>query len=319
MRWNRGGPAWLASLQWKEMFSALVTHWRFVWLVTASMLAGAINAMAGGGSFLSFPAMLGVGVPPIEANATNTVALWPGQLTSLATLRGDVQRTLLPVVVAASVAGGVAGAEVLLHTRQRTFLHLIPWLLLSGALIFGVSGPVSRWLRTRSAKGSLEHHEEQPIHLWVLFAMLFPVCFYIGFFGGGGGGPGDDCAGATRHGEDAPAQRDESGSSYLFQPVRHLYLHPARAHPVALLPGLHAVRGRRRIRRGTLRTKDERRHPACRSSLDRRRDRRLFLLETGLSVVMANLLLTQSALRSPQRPILQRLVEQQGKRSSYES
>ena len=169
------------------MVSALVTHWRFVWLVAASMLAGAMNAMAGGGSFLSFPAMLGVGVPPIEANATNTVALWPGQLTSLATLRGDVRRSLLPVVVGTSIAGGVAGAEVLLNTRQLTFLHLIPWLLLIGALIFGVSGPVSRWLRVRSAKGSVEHHAEPAISRFVLVVMLFPVCFYIGYFGAGGG------------------------------------------------------------------------------------------------------------------------------------
>ena len=163
------------------------THWRFVWLVAASMLAGIMNAMAGGGSFLSFPAMLGVGVPPIEANATNTVALWPGQLTSLATLRGDVQRNLLPVMVGTSIAGGVTGAEVLLHTRQLTFLHMIPWLLLIGALIFGISGPVSRWLRMRSAKGSAEHHVEPAINLFVLFVLLFPVCFYIGYFGAGGG------------------------------------------------------------------------------------------------------------------------------------
>ena len=183
----RGRAAQDTSLQWKLMLSAFETHWRFVWLVAASMLAGAMNAMAGGGSFLSFPAMLGVGVPPIEANATNTVALWPGQLTSLATLRGDVQRTLLPVVVGTSIGGGVTGAEVLLHTRQLTFLHLIPWLLLSGALIFGISGPVSRWLRMRSAQGSAKHHEEPPINLVVLFVMLFPVCFYIGYFGAGGG------------------------------------------------------------------------------------------------------------------------------------
>jgi len=61
-------------------------HWdgRVVWLFVASLIAGALNAMAGGGSFLSFPALLNVGVLPIQANATNTVALWPGQLTSIA-------------------------------------------------------------------------------------------------------------------------------------------------------------------------------------------------------------------------------------------
>jgi uncharacterized membrane protein YfcA len=169
------------------MISAISNHWRFLWLVAASLIAGVMNAMAGGGSFLSFPAMLGVGVPPIEANATNTVALWPGQLTSLATLRGDVRRSLLPVVLITSLAGGVIGAEVLLHTAQVTFLRLLPWLLLTGALIFGVSGRISRWLRARSQHAVQKHHAEPPIHAAALFFAMFPVCFYIGYFGAGGG------------------------------------------------------------------------------------------------------------------------------------
>ncbi len=168
------------------MFSPFTTHWHFVWLVTASLLAGTMNAMAGGGSFLSFPAMLGMGVPPIEANATNTVALWPGQLTSLFTLRGDVRRSLLPVVLTTSLVGGVGGAEVLLHTAQRTFLHLIPWLLLTGALIFGVSGRISKWLRGRAVDHHLPHVEPH-INLVALAFALLPVCFYIGYFGAGGG------------------------------------------------------------------------------------------------------------------------------------
>ena len=169
------------------MISAIGMHWRFLWLVAASLIAGIMNAMAGGGSFISFPAMLGMGVPPIEANATNTVALWPGQLTSLATLRDDVRRSLLPVVLISSLLGGVAGAEILLHTRQVTFLHLLPWLLLTGALIFGVSGRISRWLRAREAHAVEEHHQEPQINPLALFAALFPVCFYIGYFGAGGG------------------------------------------------------------------------------------------------------------------------------------
>jgi uncharacterized membrane protein YfcA len=165
------------------MLSGFNSHWHYLWLVLASFLAGVMNAMAGGGSFLSFPAMLSMGVLPIQANATNTVALWPGQLTSLATLKSDVRKDLLPVVALTSILGGVMGATVLLHTRQVTFLHLIPWLLLTGALIFGISGPVSRWLRARSA---VPHAERKPKYL-LLFCALFPVCFYIGYFGAGGG------------------------------------------------------------------------------------------------------------------------------------
>src|SRR6201994_2583490 len=97
-----------------------IPHLQYIWLVAASTIAGVMNAMAGGGSFVSFPAMLGMGVPPVQANATNTVALWPGQLTSLATLRGDVRRDLIFPIATSCLLGGVAGAEVLLHTKHRT-------------------------------------------------------------------------------------------------------------------------------------------------------------------------------------------------------
>jgi hypothetical protein len=154
-----------------------------LWLVAASFIGGAMNAMAGGGSFISFPAMLAIGVPPIQANATNTVALWPGQLTSVWALRGDLRRDLVAVVASASVLGGVGGAVVLLHTRQVTFLHLVPWLLLVASLLFGISGAVSRWLRERS-----EHpHLPRTPSMLPLFCTLFPVCFYIGYFGAGAG------------------------------------------------------------------------------------------------------------------------------------
>ena len=165
-------------------FSA-VPHLRFLWLITASLIAGVMNAMAGGGSFISFPAMLGMGVAPVQANATNTVALWPGQLTALTTLRGDVRRDILPTVLGTCAVGGVAGAEVLLHTQQRTFLHLIPWLILGGTVIFGISGPVSRWLRKRAGESRAEG--ERPLPLIPLALALFPITFYIGYFGAGGG------------------------------------------------------------------------------------------------------------------------------------
>ena len=159
-----------------------IHHERYAWLVAASTIAGVMNAMAGGGSFLSFPAMLGMGVPPVQANATNTVALWPGQLTSLSAA-DDVRRDILPTVIATCVVGGVSGAEVLLHTRQRTFLHLIPWLILIGTAIFGVSGRLSKWMRRRSA----HQHAQPPIRVLPLALALFPICFYIGYFGAGGG------------------------------------------------------------------------------------------------------------------------------------
>ena len=165
------------------MLTSLSSHLSVIWLVIASFIAGVMNAMAGGGSFISFPAMLGVGVPPVQANATNTVALWPGQLTSVWALRSDVRRDIMLPIALASVGGGITGAVVLLSTRQMTFLHMVPWLLLGASLIFGISGPVSRWLRRRSAEPHV-HHTPAPIPL---FVALFPICFYIGYFGAGGG------------------------------------------------------------------------------------------------------------------------------------
>ena len=165
------------------MLSSLNAHWHFVWLVAASFLAGVMNAMAGGGSFISFPAMLSMGLAPIQANATNTVALWPGQVTSIVALRRDLRKNLLPVVLGAAVLGGVSGAVILLHTKQRTFMHLVPWLLLVASLLFGISGPVSQWLKERST----HPHEDKKLPLVPLFLVLLPVCFYIGYFGAGAG------------------------------------------------------------------------------------------------------------------------------------
>lgn len=165
------------------MISSLSAHASYLWLVAASFIAGVMNALAGGGSFISFPALLAIGVLPIQANATNTVALWPGQLTSVWALRTDLRRDLLAVVVAASVLGGTGGAIVLLNTRQRTFMHLVPWLLLTASLLFWISGPVSRWLRRRSAT---PHAARTPAML-PLFLAIIPVTFYIGYFGAGAG------------------------------------------------------------------------------------------------------------------------------------
>jgi uncharacterized membrane protein YfcA len=158
--------------------------WQHAWLVIASFLAGVLNAMAGGGSFLSFPALLGVGVLPIQANATNTVALWPGQFTSIAAYWQDLKanlRLVLPVCSAA-LLGGVVGAVILLHTGQTTFLHLVPWLLLVASGLFAVSGPVSAWLRGKRV--SAEGAKPNLVPLWIAVAV---VCVYIGFFGAGAG------------------------------------------------------------------------------------------------------------------------------------
>jgi uncharacterized membrane protein YfcA len=169
-------------------FSSLLLQidWRWLWLSVAAFLAGVLNAVAGGGSFLLFPAMLGMKMLPVQANATNTVALWPGQLTSVAAYRDDIRknrRLALPMGLAGLI-GGTAGAVVLLNTPQTTFLHLVPWLLLVAATIFALTGPVTRWLaRRNNAAGNAAH----PRRLLYVSLATVVVCFYIGYFGAGAG------------------------------------------------------------------------------------------------------------------------------------
>jgi uncharacterized membrane protein YfcA len=169
-----------------------LVHWQSLWLVVAAFLAGMLNAVAGGGSFLLFPAMLGTGMLPVHANATNTVALWPGQLTSIAAYRDDMRRHLrLAVFMAiAGLIGGTSGALVLLNTPQGTFMALVPWLLLIAAVIFALSRPITRWLdarkvaiHTRQATTPAPHRPNRTL----VFLFTVCVCFYIGYFGAGGG------------------------------------------------------------------------------------------------------------------------------------
>jgi uncharacterized membrane protein YfcA len=165
-------------------------NWQWIWLTVAAFLAGVLNAVAGGGSFLLFPAILGMKVLPVQANATNTVALWPGQLTSVAAYRDDIRKNLrlaIPMAIAGLI-GGTAGAIVLLNTPQETFLNLVPWLLLIAAVIFALSGPVSRWLEHRKfVRSQTPADRERRPKTVAVFLCTSVVCFYIGYFGAGAG------------------------------------------------------------------------------------------------------------------------------------
>jgi uncharacterized protein len=146
------------------------------------VVSGAMNAVAGGGSFLTFPALLLAGVPPIQANATNTIALWPGVLGSIGAyrneLRGEEARRVLGSLLATGLAGGLLGAVTLLVTPQQTFLRLIPWLLLSATLLFAFSHKITR---------ALKPHGEAALSTRGGAAAQFFVAFYIGYFGAGAG------------------------------------------------------------------------------------------------------------------------------------
>ncbi len=157
-----------------------------VLLFSVCIISGALNSVAGGGSFLSFPVLLFTGVPPIQANATNTAALWPGTVASAgayrAELQGENRRMLIPLMIT-GVVGALLGATVLLNTPQATFLRMIPYLLGGATVLFAFSGPITRWVRSRS------EHVRNQTRLALLGGALIQLCIavYIGFFGAGAG------------------------------------------------------------------------------------------------------------------------------------
>lgn len=166
--------------------SLLFLDWHWLLLAVIAFLAGLMNAVAGGGSFLLFPALLGMKILPVQANATCTVAMWPGQFTSVVAYREHIRRNLhvaWPMALA-GLFGGTVGALVLINTPQMTFLHLVPWLLLAAASIFALSGPVSRWMARR--RGAIAGATHPPRRLPVFLATM-AVCFYVGYFGAGAG------------------------------------------------------------------------------------------------------------------------------------
>jgi uncharacterized membrane protein YfcA len=149
-----------------------------VLLFVAAAVGGAINSVAGGGSFVAFPALLFAGVAPVPANATNTIALWPGALAGAIAYRRElmtVRDIVLPLSVAA-LLGGLLGSLLLLRTSDHTFVLLIPWLLLFATLLFSFGNRVVSRL-TRGARASLP----------VAFATQLAISVYGGYFGGGMG------------------------------------------------------------------------------------------------------------------------------------
>jgi uncharacterized membrane protein YfcA len=153
------------------------------------LAAGAVNAVAGGGTFFSFPAMLAVGLPPVVANASNSVALWPGSLSSAWAYRQELaryRRYLLPMGVA-SLMGGVAGGLLLLAAGDARFAALIPWLLAFATLLFAFSPQLSKALKKMrpapAEKAGTGYGAGSPIG-WLVQLL---VSIYGGFFGAGMG------------------------------------------------------------------------------------------------------------------------------------
>ncbi len=156
--------------------------WIKLLLVTAAaLLAGAMNAVAGGGTFIAFPALTAAGISEKVANMACTIGLWPGAAASVAAARGDFHRLPRYMVFGYSslcLIGGAAGAVLLLVTPSATFSLVIPWLLLFATIIFGFSKPIARWAGRKHGERSLK---------WTLIVACLQagVAVYGGYFGAG--------------------------------------------------------------------------------------------------------------------------------------
>ncbi len=154
-----------------------------IFLIAAGALGGAINAVAGGGSFVAFPALLFTGVPPVPANATNTLALWIGVTASGGAYRKrmSIARRVMIPLIATSVVGGLAGAMLMIRTPAQTFLRVLPWMLLGATLLFIFGKHLTKRIGADISRDSSNSA--------VVGASIFElvVAVYGGYFGGGVG------------------------------------------------------------------------------------------------------------------------------------
>ena len=152
-------------------------------LFFAAMIAGALNSVAGGGSFITYPALVFSGVPLKPANTTSTLALWPGSVASVGAYRNEItaERGGLWPLLIASLLGGTLGALILLGTPQNTFAKLLPFLLLLATLLFAFGKRASESLRKTVSNSALP---ASTLRVGVI-VLQFVIAFYGGFFGGG--------------------------------------------------------------------------------------------------------------------------------------
>jgi uncharacterized membrane protein YfcA len=148
----------------------------------AAFLAGAINSVAGGGTLVSFPALIWLGLNSVTANATNTVAIWPGTVGSAWAYRREIRtaEARLLAMILPSLVGGLIGAVLLRYTPTAMFDSMVPFLILFATLLFMVQEPIQRALKTADAAA---HRSTR----WLVGGMLFQLCvgLYGGYFGAG--------------------------------------------------------------------------------------------------------------------------------------
>lgn len=158
---------------------------QYLLIFGAALLAGGINGIAGGGSFILFPVLMFVGIPPITANATNAIALLPGTLASAGAYRHEFdkdKRSLIQVCIL-GVIGGLIGAILLLRTPSATFLQVLPYLLLTATLAFAFSNKMTVWVEQQQSRFT----KLRQLRTVLIAILQLVVAIYGGFFGGGMG------------------------------------------------------------------------------------------------------------------------------------
>lgn len=153
----------------------------------AGFLGGMLNAVAGGGSFITLPALIFVGVPPVSANATGTAALLPGYIASAWRFRRDIEfpeNLNLTVIALIAISGGCLGAAILMITSEQLFSALIPWLILLATAAF-IIGPWLLQKKKAAVEKSESHRESSKLRVATTCLGLLAVCIYGGYFNGG--------------------------------------------------------------------------------------------------------------------------------------
>ena len=161
----------------------MLNGYEYLLVALAAMAAGAVNALAGGGTLITFPTLVFVGIPPVSANVTNTVALSPGYLGATVAQSKDLQgqRRRLWMFLPAGAVGGIIGGILLLNTGERLFSELVPYLILLASGLLAIQDPLRAWLNRR--QGEQEHRKALSEKAAILPVGLAAV--YGGYFGAG--------------------------------------------------------------------------------------------------------------------------------------
>lgn len=165
-----------------EIFGYTLAWYLWLAIILASVAAGFINAIAGGGTLVTFSTLTLAGVPPIPANITNTVAIAPGHAGATWAQRHNLvgQRQRMILLLPVAVVGGIVGSVLLLNTPEKLFSALVPWLILFASLLLAVQDPVRKWL----VRYTTERGTQPPSLGWAVPA-VFLAAVYGGYFGAG--------------------------------------------------------------------------------------------------------------------------------------